>query len=91
MNSPIILQMSNGGAAFFAGKGINNKDQNASVQGAIAGAHYIKSIAPFYEIPVILHTDHCAKNLLPWLEKMLDVCIQTDSKFDRLLTLAPVV
>ncbi|KAL2367196.1 fructose-bisphosphate aldolase 1 [Blastomyces gilchristii SLH14081] len=70
--SPIILQMSQGGAAFFAGKGIPNGNQEASIAGAIAGAHYIRSIAPSYGIPVVLHTDHCAKKLLPWLDGMLD-------------------
>jgi fructose-bisphosphate aldolase class II len=75
--SPIILQMSQGGAAYFAGKGVDNKDQSASIQGAIAGAHYIRAIAPAYGIPVVLHTDHCAKKLLPWLDGMLD----EDEKF----------
>nr|AAL25625.2 fructose 1,6-biphosphate aldolase 1 [Paracoccidioides brasiliensis]AAL34519.2 fructose 1,6-biphosphate aldolase 1 [Paracoccidioides brasiliensis] len=71
-NSPIILQVSQGGAAFFAGKGVPNGKQEASVAGAIAAAHYIRSIAPSYGIPVVLHTDHCAKKLLPWLDGMLD-------------------
>lgn len=70
--SPVILQLSQGGAAYFAGKGIPNGDQGASVAGAIAGAQYIKSIAATYGIPVVLHTDHCAKKLLPWLDGMLD-------------------
>lgn len=70
--SPIILQMSQGGAAYLAGKGVDNKDQFASIQGAIAGAQYIRAIAPAYGIPVILHTDHCAKKLLPWLDGMMD-------------------
>ncbi|KAL1650322.1 Fructose-bisphosphate aldolase 1 [Diplodia intermedia] len=70
--SPIILQTSQGGAAYFAGKGVDNKNQEASIQGAIAAAHYIRAIAPAYGIPVILHTDHCAKKLLPWLDGMLD-------------------
>ncbi|KKZ65272.1 fructose-bisphosphate aldolase 1 [[Emmonsia] crescens] len=70
--SPIILQMSQGGAAFFAGKGVPNGNQEASIAGAIAGAHYIRSIAPTYGIPVVLHTDHCAKKLLPWLDGMID-------------------
>jgi len=69
---PIILQMSQGGAAYFAGKGIGNKNQEASIAGAIAGAHYIRAIAPIYGVPVVLHTDHCAKKLLPWLDGMLD-------------------
>jgi fructose-bisphosphate aldolase class II len=70
--SPIILQASQGGAAYFAGKGVDNKDQFASIQGAVAAAHYIRAVAPAYGIPVILHTDHCAKKLLPWLDGMLD-------------------
>ncbi|RKF56294.1 Fructose-bisphosphate aldolase 1 [Golovinomyces cichoracearum] len=70
--SPIILQMSQGGAAFFAGKGVANSKQEASIAGGIAGAHYIRAIAPVYGIPVILHTDHCAKKLLPWLDGLLD-------------------
>ncbi|KAK4130391.1 fructose-bisphosphate aldolase [Trichocladium antarcticum] len=77
--APIILQASQGGAAYFAGKGIKNsaEKQEAAVAGAIAAAHYIRSIAPMYGIPVILHTDHCAKKLLPWLDGMLD----EDEKF----------
>lgn len=69
--APIILQTSQGGAAYFAGKGVSNSDQNASIQGAIAAAHYIRAISPVYGIPVILHTDHCAKKLLPWFDGML--------------------
>lgn len=69
--SPIILQTSQGGAAYFAGKGVDNKDQSASIQGSIAAAHYIRAIAPAYGIPVVLHTDHCAKKLLPWFDGML--------------------
>ncbi|KAK1088873.1 Fructose-bisphosphate aldolase 1 [Friedmanniomyces endolithicus] len=70
--SPIILQMSQGGGAYFAGKGLDNKNQEASIAGSVAAAHYIRSVAPAYGIPVILHTDHCAKKLLPWLDGMLD-------------------
>ncbi|KAL6715958.1 Fructose-bisphosphate aldolase 1 [Lecanora helva] len=70
--SPIILQTSQGGAAFFGGKGVSNGNQEASIGGAIAAAHYIRSVAPLYNIPVVLHTDHCAKKLLPWLDGMLD-------------------
>ena len=57
---------------YFAGKGVKNGNQEASIAGAIAGAHYIRSIAPIYNIPVVLHTDHCAKKLLPWLDGMMD-------------------
>ncbi|AOW05973.1 hypothetical protein B0I72DRAFT_100533 [Yarrowia lipolytica] len=70
--SPVIIQMSQGGAAYFAGKGVDNKDQTASIQGAIAAAQFIRTIAPVYGIPVIVHTDHCARKLLPWLDGMLD-------------------
>ncbi|ANZ73559.1 BA75_01475T0 [Komagataella pastoris] len=70
-NSPIILQTSQGGAAYFAGKGVKNSNQEASIGGCIAAAHYIRSVAPLYGIPVILHTDHCAKKLLPWFEGFL--------------------
>lgn len=70
--SPIILQASQGGAAYFAGKGVANKNQEASIAGGIAAAHFIRAIAPIYGVPVILHTDHCAKKLLPWLDGLLD-------------------
>ena len=70
--SPVILQLSNGGAAFFAGKGVPNKYQEGSAAGATAAALYIRAIAPTYGIPVVLHTDHCAKELLPWLDLMLE-------------------
>jgi len=77
--SPIILQLSQGGAAYFAGKGVSNGSQEASIAGAIAAAHYIRAIAPAYKIPVVLHTDHCAKKLLPWLDGMLD----EDERFNK--------
>ena len=70
--APVILQTSQGGAAYFAGKGVGNKNQEASIAGAVAAAHYIRSIAPIYGVPVVLHTDHCAKKLLPWFDGMLD-------------------
>ena len=69
--SPVILQLSNGGAAYFAGKGIANDKQQASVAGAVAAAQYIREVAPLYGVPVILHSDHCAKKLLPWFDGML--------------------
>ncbi|KAM6525464.1 Fructose-bisphosphate aldolase 1, variant 3 [Fusarium falciforme] len=70
--APIILQFSQGGAAYFAGKGVSNSDQAASIAGSVAAAHFVRSLAPTYGIPVVLHTDHCAKKLLPWLDGMLD-------------------
>lgn len=69
---PIIIQFSNGGAAYMAGKGLDNKDQKASVLGAVAGAHYVRAVAPAYGVPVIVHSDHCAKKLLPWFDGMLE-------------------
>ena len=83
--------MSQGGAAYFCGKGVDNKDQKASIMGAVAGAHYIRSVAPAYGIPVILHTDHCAKKLLPWLDGMLVVraIVNNNSCFRCKLTLSP--
>ncbi|KAF2148376.1 fructose-BISphosphate ALDOLASE, class II [Myriangium duriaei CBS 260.36] len=71
--APIILQVSQGGAAYFAGKGVGNSNQEASVHGAEAAAHYVRAVAPLYGIPVVLHTDHCAKKLLPWLDGMLEI------------------
>lgn len=67
-----MQKLSQGGAAFFAGKGVANGKQEASIAGAIAAAHYIRAVAPAYGIPVVLHTDHCAKKLLPWLDGMLE-------------------
>ncbi|KAF9975147.1 Fructose-bisphosphate aldolase 1 [Actinomortierella ambigua] len=69
--APIIIQFSNGGAAFMAGKGIKNEKEAASILGAIAGAHHVRAVAKAYGIPVILHSDHCAKKLLPWFDGML--------------------
>jgi fructose-bisphosphate aldolase class II len=72
VNSPIIVQFSNGGAAFFAGKGLSNEDQKAAILGGISGAHHVRMMAEAYDVPVILHTDHCAKKLLPWIDGLLD-------------------
>jgi fructose-bisphosphate aldolase class II len=72
VKSPIILQVSQGGAAFFGGKGLANGNQEASIAGATAAAHFIRSIAPHYGVPVVLHSDHCAKKLLPWFDGMLE-------------------
>ncbi|KAG4305833.1 hypothetical protein PORY_000743 [Pneumocystis oryctolagi] len=80
-NSPIIIQISHGGAAYFAGKSLNNDKQQASIAGAVSAALYIRSIAPLYGIPVILHTDHCSKKLLPWLDGMLDADEQYFKKY----------
>ena len=72
LNAPVILQFSNGGASFFAGKGMSNANQQAAVAGAVSGAHHVHQVAALYGARVILHTDHCAKKLLPWVDGMLD-------------------
>lgn len=72
VNSPVILQFSNGGAVFFAGKGLSNANQQAAIAGAVSGAHHVHQIAALYGTRVILHTDHAAKKLLPWVDGMLD-------------------
>lgn len=72
LNSPVIIQFSNGGAQFNAGKGLSNEDQKAAIAGAIAGAKHVHELAEAYGASVILHTDHCAKNLLPWIDGLLD-------------------
>ena len=71
LNSPVIIQFSNGGAQFNAGKGLSNQDQSAAITGAIAGAKHIHEMAEAYGASVILHTDHCAKKLLPWIARLL--------------------
>ncbi len=72
LNSPVIVQFSNGGAHFNAGKGLSNENQKAAIAGAVAGAKHIHEMAKAYGSTVILHTDHCAKKLLPWVDGMLD-------------------
>ena len=72
LNSPVIIQFSNGGAAFNAGKGLKLDNQENAVLGSIAGAHHVHTMAKAYGVPVILHTDHCARKLLPWIDGLLD-------------------
>ncbi|MCE7064356.1 class II fructose-bisphosphate aldolase [Dyadobacter sp. CY326] len=72
VNSPVIIQFSNGGAIFYAGKSLSNTDQQAAIAGGISGAMHVHQMAALYGIPVILHTDHCAKKLLPWIDGLLD-------------------
>jgi len=72
LNAPVIIQFSNGGAVFNAGKGLSNDNQKAAIAGAVAGAKHIHLLAKEYGVPVILHTDHCAKKLLPWIDGLLD-------------------
>ena len=72
VNSPVIVQFSNGGAQFYSGKGLSNDNHRSAILGAIAGALHVHTLAKAYDVPVILHTDHCAKKLLPWMDGMLD-------------------
>jgi fructose-bisphosphate aldolase class II len=72
LNAPVIIQFSNGGAIYNAGKGLSNENQKAAIAGGIAGAKHIHALAEAYGATVILHTDHCAKNLLPWIDGLLD-------------------
>ncbi|MCL4142049.1 UNVERIFIED_CONTAM: hypothetical protein GTU68_008517 [Idotea baltica] len=72
LNAPVIIQFSNGGAQFQAGKGLSNENQKAAIAGGIAGAKHIHALAEAYGVTVILHTDHCAKKLLPWIDGLLD-------------------
>jgi len=76
LNSPVIIQFSNGGAAFNAGKSLDNTNQSAAIAGAIAGAKHIHTLAKAYGVPVILHTDHCAKKLLPWIDGLIEASEQ---------------
>ncbi len=70
VNSPVIVQFSNGGAAYYAGKGLPSDD--AAVLGAISGAKHVHTVAAAYGVPVVLHTDHAARKLLPWIDALLD-------------------
>lgn len=72
VNAPVIIQFSNGGAIFMAGKGLSNENQQAAIAGAISGAKHVHQLAELYGVSVILHTDHCAKKLLPWIDGLLD-------------------
>ncbi len=72
VNSPIIVQLSNGGAAFYAGKALSNDNQQAAISGAICAAQHVHHLAEQYGIPVVLHTDHAAKKLLPWIDGMIE-------------------
>ena len=72
LNSPVIIQFSNGGASFFAGKSMSNDNQQASILGGISGAMHVHTMAKAYGVTVILHTDHCAKKLLPWIDGLLE-------------------
>ena len=80
LNAPVIIQFSNGGAAFNAGKGLSNDGQKSAILGAVAGAKHIHTLAEAYGATVILHTDHCAKKLLPWIDGLMDACLLYTSR-----------
>lgn len=72
VNSPVIIQFSNGGAHFYAGKSLPNDAEKAAIAGAISGARHVHLMAEYYGVPVVLHTDHAARKLLPWIDGLLD-------------------
>ncbi|MFT5581201.1 MAG: fructose-bisphosphate aldolase class II [Lentimonas sp.] len=72
LNSPVIVQFSNGGCQYFSGKGLDNTNEKSSIAGGISGAMHVHQMAELYGATVILHTDHCAKKLLPWIDGLLD-------------------
>src|SRR5215210_684711 len=72
VNSPVIIQFSNSGAQFIAGKGMPNDNMQANISGAISGALHIHNVAKYYGVPVVLHTDHASKKWLPWINALID-------------------
>lgn len=72
VQSPIMIQFSNGGSQFFAGKGLGNENQKSAIAGGISGAHHVHQMAEAYGVTVVLHTDHCAKKLLPWISGLTE-------------------
>ncbi|MCW3080434.1 class II fructose-bisphosphate aldolase [Segetibacter sp.] len=72
VNSPVIIQFSNSGAQFIAGKGMPNDNLQANISGAISGALHVHNVAKYYGVPVVLHTDHAAKKWLPWISGLID-------------------
>ncbi len=80
VNSPVIVQFSNGGAAFMAGKSLSNEGQVAAIVGGISGAQHVHQMAEVYGVTVVLHTDHAAKKLLPWVDGLLDA---NEKHFDQ--------
>lgn len=85
VNLPIIIQLSNGGAHFFAGKGLDNENQKAAILGAISAAKHIHTIAEAYGVSVILHTDHAARKLLPWIDGLIEANKEYKEKYNKAL------
>ena len=73
VNSPVIIQFSNGGGQFYAGKSLKLPNDKAAALGAVSGAQHIQLMAEHYGVPVVIHTDHAAKKLLPWIDSMLEM------------------
>ena len=80
VQSPVIIQFSNGGSIFNAGKGLSNENQRAAILGGIAGAHHVHQLAEAYGVTVLLHTDHCAKKLLPWVDGLIKA---SEAEFEK--------
>ena len=85
VNLPIIIQLSNGGAHFFAGKGLDNENQKAAILGAVSAAKHIHTIADAYGVSVILHTDHAARKLLPWIDGLIEANKEYKEKHGKAL------
>ena len=83
LNSPVIIQFSNGGAQFNAGKGLSNEGEQAAIAGGVVGAKHVHEMAKLYGVPVIMHTDHCAKKLLPWIDGLLDASEKHYEQFGK--------
>lgn len=83
VNSPVIIQFSNGGAQFMAGKGMPNDKLQANISGAVSGALHIHNVAQHYGVPVVLHTDHAAKKWLPWIDGLLEAGREYKARFGR--------
>ena len=83
VNSPVIIQLSNGGAQFYAGKSLNNDKLQACILGGVSAAHHVHLLAEHYGVAVILHTDHAAKKLLPWIDGLLDHGEKFFAQYDK--------
>jgi len=83
LKAPVIIQFSNGGAQFNAGKGLSNDNEKAAIAGGVAGAKHVHELAEAYGATVILHTDHCAKKLLPWIDGLLDASEKHFEQFGK--------
>lgn len=83
VNSPVIVQFSNGGAHFYAGKNLSNENQKAAIAGAVSGAKHVAMMAELYGVRVIMHTDHAAKKLLPWIDGLLDASEEHFKQFGK--------